>query len=137
MNVNGTRNPLGLLYGKRDISSVFRIIPSLQLDYKFHFLPDLRLNVTGSYDYAKSDGSVNVSKDYAQGIGTLGSYRSYSQEIKSKLFESYLNYVKKINAINTTVDVIGGYSYQDTHSITPEAPTYYGNGQKNRFLYSR
>lgn len=133
LNVNGTKNPLGLLYGKRDISSVFRIIPSLQLDYKFHFLPDLRLNVTGSYDYAKSDGSVNVSKDYAQGIGTLGSYRSYSQEIKSKLFESYLNYVKKINAINTTVDVIGGYSYQDTHSITPEAPTYYGNGQKTDF----
>ncbi|WP_330745793.1 SusC/RagA family TonB-linked outer membrane protein [Chryseobacterium sp. CP-77] len=133
LNVNGTRNPLGLLYGKRDISSVFRIIPSLQLDYKFHFLPELRLNITGSYDYAKSDGSVNTYKEYAQGIGTLGSYRSYSQEIKSKLFESYLNYVKKINAINTTVDIIGGYSYQDTRSITPAAPTYYGNGQKTDF----
>lgn len=133
LNVNGTRNPLGLLYSKRDLSSVFRVIPSVQLDYKFHFLPDLRLNITGSYDYAKSDGSVNVSRNFAQGIGTLGSYRSYSQEIKSKLFESYLNYVKNINAINTTVDIIGGYSYQDTRSITPEAPTYYGNGQKTDF----
>ncbi|WP_294212732.1 SusC/RagA family TonB-linked outer membrane protein [uncultured Chryseobacterium sp.] len=133
LNVNGTRNPLGLLYSKRDISSVFRIIPSLQLDYKFHFLPDLRLNVMGSYDYAKSDGSVNVSGNYAQGIGTLGSYRPYSQEIKSKLFESYLNYVKNIQAISTNVDIIGGYSYQDTRSLTPVAPTYYGNGQKTDF----
>lgn len=133
LNVNGTRNPLGLLYSKRDLSSVIRVIPSLQLDYKFHFLPDLRLSVTGSYDYAKSDGSVNVSKDFAQGIGTLGSYRSYSQEIKSKLFESYLNYVKKIEVINTNIDIIGGYSYQDTRSITPEAPTYYGNNQKTDF----
>ena len=130
LNVNGTRNPLGLLNSKRDISSVFRIIPSLQLDYKFHFLPDLRLNITGSYDYAKSDGSTATYNEYnltatnpeAIRIGT--SYRPYSQEIKSKLFESYLNYVKKIEVISTNVDIIGGYSYQDTRSITPAAPTY-------------
>ncbi|MFP3632855.1 hypothetical protein SB776_40310, partial [Burkholderia sp. SIMBA_045] len=26
-----------------------------------------------------------------------------------------------------------GYAYQDRHTITPEAPTYYGNGQKTDF----
>lgn len=130
LNVNGTRNPLGLLYSKRDISSVFRVIPSLQLDYKFHFLPDLRLNLNGSYDYAKSDGSTATYNEYnltatnpnAIKVGT--SYRPYSQEIKSKLFESYLNYVKKINPINTTIDITGGYSYQDTRSTLPAAPTF-------------
>lgn len=133
LNVNGTRNPLGLLYSKRDLSSVFRIIPSLQVDYKLHFLPDLRLVANVSYDYAKSDGSTAVAANYAQGIGTLGSYRSYSQEAKGKLLETYFNYVKKIDAIATNIDIIGGYSYQDKHEITPVAPTYYGNGQKTDF----
>lgn len=133
LNVNGTRNPLGLLYSKRDLSSVYRVIPSLQVDYKLHFFPDLRIVANVSYDYAKSNGSTGVDANYAQGLGTLGSYRTYSQEAKGKLLETYLNYTKKIDAIATNVDIVGGYSYQDKHEITPIAPTIYGNGQKTDY----
>lgn len=127
LNVNATPNPLSTLEATRDISSVKRALGNIQLDYKFHFLPDLHFNVNAGYDYAKSDGSTAVSALYKSGTSVLGSYRTYSQEKKNKLIETYFNYVKNISAINTGVDVIAGYSYQDFHTITPGAVTVRGN----------
>ena len=45
-----------MINGVRDVSSVLRGLGNIQLDYKFHFLPDLHFNVNAGYDYTKSDG---------------------------------------------------------------------------------
>ena len=126
-NTNATRNPLGILYGTRNISSVWRFLPSLQVDYKFHFLPDLRWNVNLAYDYAKGEGVSRTSADYANGYFNKGSYNEYKNENKSKLLETYLNYVKKVGPVN--VDLMAGYSYQTTTTDTPASTTYNGTGQ--------
>lgn len=129
LNTNGTKNPLGLLYGTRNISSVWRFLPSLQLDYKFHFLPDLRWNVNLAYDYAKGEGAVTVSPNSASGFNNLGSYNNYKNENSSKLLETYLNYVKKVGAVN--VDLMAGYAYQTFETKTPAITTYFGQGDPN------
>ena len=46
------KNPVALLNQKEDISDVFRTISNLKIDYKLHFLPELKLNVNLGYDYA-------------------------------------------------------------------------------------
>lgn len=129
LNTNGTRNPLGSLYGRRDVSTVFRGIASLQLDYKFHFLPDLHWNINLGYDYQKGTGAVTEYPNYAGVVasGNLSSRRDYSQTKKNKLLETYLNYIKDIDAIKTKVDLMAGYSYQNFHDLVPLATTYYGN----------
>ncbi|QCX52276.1 SusC/RagA family TonB-linked outer membrane protein [Elizabethkingia sp. JS20170427COW] len=134
INNNATSNPLGLLYGKRDISSVLRGIGNLQLDYKFHFLPDLHFNINGGYDYSKGSG-VAVEYDGYRGsyLGdTGGTRRAYEQVRDNKLLEFYLNYIKEIEAINTKVDVIAGYSYQKLNNRTPSTRTYFGNPDKDK-----
>ena len=41
-------------------------------------------------------------------------------------FESFLNYIK-IDAIDTKVDIMGGYSYPNFHEFTPGITmTYFG-----------
>ncbi|WDF46427.1 SusC/RagA family TonB-linked outer membrane protein [Chryseobacterium sp. KACC 21268] len=132
MNVNGTLNPLASLYGRRDVSTVFRAIGGLQLDYKFHFLPDLHLNVNGGYDYQKGTGAVTELPNYGGVVRSqnFSSRRDYSQEKSNKLLETYLNYIKEISAIDTKVDLMAGYSYQKFHDATPAATTYYGNPDK-------
>ncbi|SIQ54526.1 iron complex outermembrane recepter protein [Chryseobacterium sp. RU37D] len=127
LNVNATANPMGQLAAIRDVSSVWRGLGNIQLDYKFHFLPDLHFNINAGYDYAKSDGGKSIGAAYKSGIADLGSYRSYSQEKKNKLLETYLSYTKNISAINTNVDVVAGYAYQNFYTSTPFAITYYGN----------
>lgn len=129
LNTNATSNPLGLLYSQKDISTVFRGIGSLQLDYKFHFLPDLHFNINGGYDYQKGQG---VQQSYARYRGavlgdTAGTRRGYEQTKDNKLLETYLNYVKDISAIDTKVDLMAGYSYQKFHTKSPSAITHFGN----------
>lgn len=129
LNVNGTKNPLGLLYGTRNVSSVWRFLPSLQVDYKFHFLPDLRWNVNVAYDYAKGEGVSRTAANSGSGYADKGRYNEYENENSSKLFETYLNYVKKIGAVN--IDLMAGHSYQTANTKTPVSTTYRGTGKNS------
>jgi len=45
-----TANPVAQLDLTRDLSSVWRSIGNIQLDYKLHFLPDLHANLNLGYD---------------------------------------------------------------------------------------
>lgn len=137
LNVNGAANPLGMLYGTRDVSSVVRGLGNIQLDYKFHFLPDLHFNVNAGYDYTKSDGAKSLDALYRVGIGDRGNYSMYTMEKKNKLLETYFSYIKNISAIDTNVDLTAGYSYQDFHTIIPGAATFKGNPTPDYNPYAR
>ncbi|KMQ71579.1 SusC/RagA family TonB-linked outer membrane protein [Chryseobacterium koreense] len=129
LNVNANANPLAQLAATRDVSSVLRGLGNIQLDYKFHFLPDMHLNVNAGYDYAKGYGAKTESGLYKTAFADKGRYRSYEQEKKNKLLETYLSYTKTIEAINTNVDLVGGYAYQNFHRFEPFEPTYKGTGK--------
>lgn len=132
VNVNATRNPLASLYGRRDVSTVFRGIGNLHLDYKLHFLPALHFNVIGGYDYQKGTGAVTEYPGFAGVVssGNVSTRRDYEQEKTNKLLETYLNYVETISSIDTKVDLLAGYSYQQFHNTEPSALTYYGDPAK-------
>lgn len=132
VNVNATRNPLASLYGRRDVSTIFRGIGNLHLDYKLHFLPDLHVNVIGGYDYQKGNGAVTQYPGYAGMLasGDVSTRSEYTQEKTNKLLETYLNYVKMLTPINTQVDLLAGYSYQEFHNKVPSSTTIYGNPER-------
>ncbi len=113
LNTQATRNPLGLLNLTNDKGNVKRSIGNIQLDYKFHFLPELRANVNVGYDISKSDGTRFVPAFAAQSFVNAGSKTVYTQSKTNKLFDFYLNYVKDLKAIKSRIDVMGGYEYQD------------------------
>ena len=131
LNVNGTANPLASLEARRDVSTVFRGIGGLQLDYKFHFLPDLHWNINVGYDYQKGTGAVTEYAGYRATFFNLGTRRDYTQEKSNKLLETYLNYVKNIDFVNTKVDLLAGYSYQKFNDKVPGALTYNGDPSYN------
>ena len=137
LNVNGTANPLSTLQAIHDVSSVYRGLGNIQLDYKFHFLPDLHFNVNAGYDYTKSNGRKTVDANLRAGFFNKGSISEYSQEKKNKLLETYFNYVKNITAIKTNLDLTAGYSYQDFHTIIPGAATFIGNAAPDYNPYGR
>ncbi len=119
MNPNGSPNPIGvanpvaMLNQTDNRSTVQRSLGNVQLDYKFHFLPELRANMNLGYDYFTTTGHNNASNDaaftYRNGIGRLN---DYDQTGKTQLLDFYLNYVKEIPSIKSKVDVTGGYSWQ-------------------------
>ena len=115
--IGATRNPVALLEQQVNKSSVTRTISNIQLDYKLHFLPELRANLNLGLDKSQSYGSNLVSNKSANTVLTngtnLGNFSKYGQQREDKLLDFYLNYVKEIESIHTKVDVMGGYSYQN------------------------
>ena len=107
------RNPLGLLKQREDRSNPYRSIGNVQLDYKFHFLPELRANLNLGYDAAIGKGTVFVDQDAAELINRRGVSTQYKQNRMNTLADFYLNYVKEFTSIKSRVDATAGYSYND------------------------
>ncbi|WP_255297530.1 SusC/RagA family TonB-linked outer membrane protein [Anaerophaga thermohalophila] len=115
-NTVAVPNPLSQLYDRSDESTAKRAIGNLQLDYKFHFLPELRANLNLGFDYSDSEGTVIVEDEtnfsYTALDRSSGQYNEYSQQKKNELIDFYLNYVKEIDAINSRLDLMAGFSEQ-------------------------
>lgn len=112
-NTLATRNPVGLLEQHSNKSTVTRAIGNIQLDYRFHFLPDLRANLNLGLDKSHGKGTVEVPPAAASAFTRRGVYNTYEQHKQNKVLEFYLNYVKELEGIKSRIDVMAGYSYQD------------------------
>ncbi len=128
LNTVSNSNPVSLLNATVNKGSVYRFMPSIQFDYKFHFLPDLRWNVNLAYDYSKGYGTNRTAGLSGAGRG-FDSVGPYEQEKKNKLLETYLNYVKTITSIDTNIDIMAGYSYQDFYRENPAGSSVRTNVQ--------
>ena len=120
----GVRNPRGLVDLYDSKSKVSRFIGSMDVDYKVHFLPDLKLHATVGADYAKGDGTIYVPVYAAQSYNkdeSLGGsdYKYGPQKNENRLLTLYANYAKYFEDIKSNVDLTAGYDYQYWKSTTP------------------
>lgn len=120
----GVRNPRGLVDLYDSKSKVSRFIGSMDVDYKVHFLPDLKFHATVGADYAKGDGTVYVPAYAAQSYNkdeSLGGsdYKYGPQKNENRLLTLYANYAKYFEDIKSNVDLTAGYDYQYWKSTTP------------------
>lgn len=120
----GVRNPRGLVDLYDSKSKVSRFIGSMDVDYKVHFLPDLKLHATVGADYAKGDGTVYIPAYAAQSYNkdeSLGGsdYKYGPQKNENRLLTLYANYAKYFEDIKSNVDLTAGYDYQYWKSTTP------------------
>ena len=99
-------------------SKVNRILGNLQVDYKFHFLPELRAVVNFGYDQSKGEGNPTVARNSAVSDGNGGNALSdkygersnYSSSFTNKLLDGYFVYNKKFGKLD--FEGTAGYSYQ-------------------------
>ena len=120
----GVRNPRGLVDLYDSKSKVSRFIGSMDVDYKVHFLPDLKLHATIGADYAKGDGTIYVPGYAAQSFNKDESlsgsdYKYGPQKNENRLITLYANYAKYFENIKSNVDLTAGYDYQYWKSTTP------------------
>ena len=120
----GVRNPRGLVDLYDSKSKVSRFIGSMDVDYKVHFLPELKLHATVGADYAKGDGTVYVpayaAQSYNKDESLSGSdYKYGPQKNENRLLTLYANYAKYFEDIKSNVDLTAGYDYQYWKSTTP------------------
>jgi len=123
LNSLATRNPVSLLYAKDDEADVLRSLGNVQLDYKFHFLPDLRANLNLGYDVSHGSGTT-VTQPWSPAEYPNGRRTQFDQKKQNLLLEFYLAYAKQINSANR-IELMGGYTWQDWQTKDKAFDEYY------------
>lgn len=117
----GTVNPLGALKQYKSTSRVSRLVGNFDVDYKMHFLPELKFHATLGYDYAKGEGKIYVPAEAAQYETTHGrDYKYGPQKNTNRLLTTYLNYNKYVDSWKSSIDATVGYDYQHWKSTSPQ-----------------
>lgn len=117
-NSNAPGNPVALLEEKDDLAISKSLIGNLELDYKFHFLPDLHAHVNGGMDLSTGKQYTDVSP-YSSTNNYYGSY-GWEQKDKYNLsLNAYLQYSKDFTDKHR-FDVMAGYEWQHFHDTSDQ-----------------
>lgn len=111
---NATYNPVATIEQAKNYSNVWRSNGNLQLDYSFHFLPELRANLNLGYDVTKSDdyyiAEANSHMAWKDNENYGGGYSNHKYAFRSNtLLEFYLNYKKEFE--KSMIDATAGYTW--------------------------
>jgi TonB-linked SusC/RagA family outer membrane protein len=118
-----THNPVAQLYQKNDLGYGERSWGNVQLDYKFHFLPDLHANWNVGYDVSKGHGHNDQPITSRDAWANGGTHTKYEQKATNVVSEFYLNYVKDLKAIRSNINATAGYGYYGFKTTGYNYPT--------------
>ncbi len=129
-NLHGHFNPVGLLYQNNDQNQILRSIGNIQIDYQFHFLQGLHINVNTGYDVSR--GKYSIAGDSASYQYSFQKGYQYnadpSYNTTNSFLETYLNYTRDIPSIKSHFDAIAGYSYNNYATTAYNYPVYNSAG---------
>lgn len=147
LNPISPKNPVSMIKLKDDSGETYRSFGNLQLDYSFHFLPELHANANLGYDISTGQGSIYIPAYAAMSANTNGQYSRYKLNTFNKVAEFYFSYVKDIAAIKSNINATAGYgyyanwqksfnynTYQADSTTVTYTPTYPFNIPENRLL---
>ena len=106
------QNPVAALQYKNDRANSKSLIGNIEVDYKFHFLPELRAHVNGGMDLSTGEQKTDIDPRSA-GNNYYGYHGTSETDKYNLLLNAYLQYDKEINAHN--FNVMGGYEWQHFH----------------------
>ncbi|MBD5180839.1 MAG: SusC/RagA family TonB-linked outer membrane protein, partial [Bacteroidales bacterium] len=117
LDQNSNVNPMATIKDRRDIADVLRSNGNLQLDYSFHFLPELHANLNLGYDISRSSEDIAVAQNtvtsWLNHNKTGAGYENHIYQFRSNtLLDFYLNYRKDFEKIQSNLDATAGYSWQ-------------------------
>lgn len=120
-------NPVALLALQDCNQSIERIIGNITLDYKLHFLPDLRIVFNYGIDNLNLKNLITIdtsaSWTYDSGRG-YGFYEKINQTSKNNQWNLYVDYSKYFDRISSRLEFVAGYYslhqalHEDDHAST-------------------
>ncbi len=112
---NIPRNPVARLLQTRNIANVRRYFGNVKLDYKLHFLPDLRAVLNLGMDTSETkrfeERPTESANTFRSEFGEFNGFKSDTDfTAKNDLLDAYLVYNKNIGDLD--IETTAGYSYQ-------------------------
>lgn len=104
----GTQNPVASLLQTNNQSDAERFFGNINLDYKFHFLPELKAVLNLGFDQTSAWEDQNAI--FATNNDVKGNKEIKYQIRKNQSLDGFLNYKKTFGNVGT--ELTAGYSYQ-------------------------
>lgn len=121
--LDGQWNPVAILMQRYRPERVSKILANVELDYKMHFLPELRAVANVGIEASKSkikevyvDNSIaTYTIDDPNNVSLFNPGVNYreNQSIVNQTLEGYLAYAKDLEGAINNFDVQAGYGYQN------------------------
>ncbi len=127
IEVNAPRNPVALLEQFDNRARNKRNITNLNIDYRFHFLPELRFNLNAGIDYSELRGKQYIDLKSAVVTSTTETRNFYSGLNRNKLLDFYFNYKNEIESVDISYDITAGHSFQEFFVLSDREVTVNGN----------
>jgi TonB-linked SusC/RagA family outer membrane protein len=112
------KNPVSQLLNTNDTGTNDRFFGNFEVDYKFHFLPELRAVVNVGFDESNGERRRLVGADAGSAPSNenipYGTDQYTEARRQNKLLDTYLVYNKTFNSLN--FEFTTGYSYQKFES---------------------
>ncbi|MDP4240748.1 MAG: SusC/RagA family TonB-linked outer membrane protein, partial [Bacteroidota bacterium] len=111
----GTANPVEQALARDNKATVKRVIGNVQLDYQLPYITGLHANLNLATDYTQSSGHNNLPTSAPSSLTNplaWGRLNDFHGKNYNNLLEFYFKYTKDIDAIQSKIDLTGGYSWQ-------------------------
>lgn len=135
-NVIGAWNPVAVLMQRSRPNTAFRFLGNMELDYKMHFLPELRavvnLGLDANIARIKEIYDNNAVATYKfndntdRNVFNPGLNYKENQTMTNTTMDAYLAYGKTFGGIINRFDIQAGYNYQN----------FKNDGNKVEFIYN-
>lgn len=111
-NALAGQNPVAMLQLKDDGAKSTSFVGNVEVDYKFHFLPDMRIHANLGGDYSQGK-QTTIDSPYSYSSHYYG-WNGFTNEWKYNLSgNAYLQYTKELN--DHFIDVMAGAEQQHFH----------------------
>ena len=119
---DGPDNPLAILEQRRRPEKINKLLGNIELDYKMHFLPELRAVLNLGIEASRSKirevyygNAIQTFRSLDDGTFVFNPGENFreNQHITNKTLDSYLVYAKEYKGFLSRFDIQGGYSYQN------------------------
>jgi iron complex outermembrane receptor protein len=118
-NFPASDNPVAKLQQRNNNTKRNRYYGNVQLDYKLHFLPELKFTVLAGIDREQSKGRNDLNNQSINGVFNgpvnLGSYNEFWNNRTNTALDAYVNYTKAFGKLN--VDVTAGHTYYERNNV--------------------
>ncbi len=118
-NFQASDNPVAKLQQRNNNTKRNRYYGNVQLDYKLHFLPELKFTVLAGIDREQQKGKNELSNQSINGVFNglinLGSYSEFWKNRTNTALDAYVNYTKAFGKLN--VDVTAGHTYYERNTV--------------------
>ena len=118
----GPNNPLAELALVSDEGTTYRSVGNVQGELRMPFHEALTATVNLGYDVTRAERRQffpsTLRSQLEQGLG--GTVSRETPSLTNTVFDAYLNYSTPIEAWSSTVDITGGYSYEQSRGDYPE-----------------